>query len=85
MNICGVLVFAAPAKMDDVILSLQSLDGIEVHMSAHDEGRIVATIEDTPSVPAIESLTAIHKLDGVVSASLVYHHFETATAAAVHN
>lgn len=85
MNICGVLIFANPAKMDDVIASLQALDGVEVHMSAGEDGRIVVTVEDTPGAPAIESLTAIHKLDGVVSASLVYHNFETAQPAAVHN
>lgn len=85
MNICGVLVFANPAKMDDVVSSLSALEGVEVHMSVREDGRVVATVEDTANAPAIESLTAIHKLDGVVSASIVYHNFETAQKAAVHN
>ncbi len=85
MNICGVLVFANPAKMNEVIAALQALEGAEVHMSESSDGRIVVTCEDTARSPALDSLTAIHKLDGVVSASLVYHNFEAAPEAVVHN
>lgn len=85
MNICGVLVHANPRKLGDVVASLQELDGVEVHMSAEDSARVVVTVEDTPQGPAINSLTAIHKLEGVVSAALIYHNFEPAELAAVHN
>ncbi len=85
MNICGVLVHANPSRVDEVVASLRVLEGVEVHMQTDDDGRIVVTVEDTPHSLALDSITAIHKLDGVVSASLVYHNFETAEPAAVHN
>lgn len=80
MNICGVLVHALPAKLDAVIGALSSLDGVEVHRTA-DGGRIVVSVEDTETTLAIDTLSAIHRLDGVVAAALVYHHFEPASPA----
>ena len=77
MNVCGVLVHANPAKTDDVIQAMQTLDGLEVHHTA-EAGRIVVTVEDTDSTLALDTLAAIHKLDGIVAASLVYHCFEPA-------
>jgi len=85
MNICGVLIHANPQKFDGVVASLRELRGVEIHMSVEDSARVVVTIEDTPQVAAIDSLTAIHKLEGVVSAALIYHNFEPAETAAVHN
>lgn len=75
MNICGVLVHATPAKHADVAAMLQTMDGVEVHQTA-DGGRIVVTVEDTERSTAFDTMTAIHRLDGIVAASLVYHHFD---------
>jgi periplasmic nitrate reductase NapD len=79
MNVCGVLVHANPAKTDDVIEAMRALDGLEVHRTA-DAGRIIVTVEDTDQTLALDTLTAIHKLDGIVAASLVYHCFDPAAA-----
>lgn len=75
MNICGVLVHAIPSRLDLVLEALGGLDGVEVHQTAG-EGRIVVTVEDTERTPAIETLSKIHRLDGVVAAALVYHYCE---------
>lgn len=83
MNVCGVLVHAHPMRLDDVIAAMRNLDGLEVHEQANG-GRIVVTIEDTANTRALDTLTAIHKLDGIIAASLVYHCFEPATDAAAH-
>lgn len=77
MNVCGVLVHANPAKTDDVIQAMRTFDGLEVHHTAG-AGRIVVTVEDTDSTLALDTLAAIHKLNGIVAASLVYHCFEPA-------
>ena len=77
MNVCGVLVHANPAKTDDVIQAMRTMDGLEVHQTAG-AGRIVVTVEDTDHTLALDTLAAIHKLDGIVAASLVYHCFEPA-------
>ncbi len=75
MNICGVLVHANPMKIASVLAALEQMEGVEVHQTA-DGGRIVLTVEDTERAAAIDSMTAIHRLDGIVAASLIYHHFE---------
>jgi periplasmic nitrate reductase NapD len=74
-NMCGVLVHARPERVPDVVSALNALDGVHVHEVA-DGGRIITTIEDTQTSIAIDTLSAIHRLKGVVAAGLVYHHFE---------
>lgn len=81
MNICGVLVRANPVKLDAVVLALGGLPGVEIHETA-DGGRLVVTVEDTAVSTAFDTMTSIHRLEGIVAASLVYHHFEPACVAA---
>jgi nitrate reductase NapD len=75
MNICGVLVHANPAKVDTVLAALAGLPGVEMHQTGSG-GRIVVTVEDGGNTTALDTMAAIHRLDGIVAASLVYHHFE---------
>ncbi len=77
MNICGVLVHAMPSRIDEVRRALSNLEGVEVHQVA-EGGRIVVTLEDTPACMAVDQLASIHRIEGVVAAALVYHHFEPA-------
>lgn len=75
MNICGVLVHGNPRKVPAILTALDALDGVEVHATA-EMGRIVVTVEDTARTTAIDTIGAIHRLDGIVAASLIYHHFD---------
>ena len=75
MNICGVLVQAEPSRQAEVLAALGQIAGVEVH-AAGEGGRIVVTAEDTDGSPALNALERIHRLGGVIAASLVYHHFE---------
>ena len=79
MNICGVLIHANPSKVANVLAALGELPGVDVTRRAG--GRIVTTIEDTGEALALHTLTQIHRLDGIVAASLVYHHFDPAADA----
>ncbi|MCB1515449.1 MAG: chaperone NapD [Hyphomicrobiaceae bacterium] len=81
-NICGVLVHALPDRLAHVRAQLAEIAGVEVHEVA-DGARLVVTLEDQPENPAIDQLSAIHRVEGVVAAALVYHHFEPAAQAAV--
>jgi nitrate reductase NapD len=81
MNISGVLVHANPAKLVAVRQSLVSLEGVEIHGES-DDGRLVVTIEDVGETQAADTMLAVHRLDGVLSATLVYHNFEAEDAAA---
>jgi nitrate reductase NapD len=75
MNICGVLVHSVPDRVAEVAAALQRIPGSELHDLA-DGGRLIVTLEDTATANAVDGLSAIHALPGVVAAALVYHHFE---------
>lgn len=75
MNISGILVHTKPEKRVAVIGELTALEGVEVH-HATDDGRLVVTVEDHGERKAGDALLAANQIEGVLSASLVYHHFE---------
>ena len=75
MNIAGVLVHSRPEKVEQVVATLAELPGLELHHRT-DDGRLVVTVEDTDTSLASEVLLDLHRQPGVLSATLVYHHFE---------
>ncbi|MDP6688861.1 MAG: chaperone NapD [Alphaproteobacteria bacterium] len=75
-NICGVFVETTPNRLQAVARTLAETPGIDIHQTA-DDGRLVVTIEDTPDKFASETLTSLRSVDGVLSASLVYHHCDS--------
>ncbi len=75
MNISGVIVRARPENIDAVRLRLDALDGVEVHGSNPD-GRLVVTVEESSDRGMADSVVKMHDLPGVVSASMIYHHYE---------
>lgn len=79
MNICGVLIHAHPDRGDEVAKAIERVDGAELHHTTPD-GRMIVTVEDTSESNASDGVLAIHRLPGVLSAALVYHHFEPQSA-----
>ncbi len=75
-NICGVLVRAWPERMGDIRHTLDSWDGVEVHLVETD-GRMVVTVEDTADEWAGQIITRMAAVDGLLSTTLIYHHCET--------
>ncbi len=75
MNICGVLVHAHPDRLAAVRAGLAEMPGVDVHAETP-EGRLVVTVEEHDGLGASERLADLHKLRGVLSAALVYHHHE---------
>ena len=75
MNISGVLVQAWPDDIAAVQSRLEEVPGVEVH--AEDEkGHLVVTIESETVQATAEILTNLQGVEGVLSASMVYHHEE---------
>lgn len=74
LNICGCLVHTMPDMTDTVIPAIQSIDGGEVH--AHENGRIIITVEDTATGRASDKIMEMHQIPGVLTITLTYHHFE---------
>lgn len=75
MNICGILVHAHPAGFEAVRERLLGIAGVEIH-GVSEEGRAVVTLEEDDEDRMAESMMAIQTLEGVLSASLIYHHNE---------
>ena len=73
-NICGCLVHSMPEKTDSVISAINAIEGGEVH--AHEDGRIVVTVEDTETRLASDQIMEMHQIPGVITVTLTYHHLE---------
>jgi len=74
LNICGCLVHTMPQMTDSVIAAIDATEGGEVH--AHQDGRIVVTVEDTREKRASDQIMDMHQIPGVLTVTLTYHHFE---------
>lgn len=75
MNICGVLVHIRPGWLERVRTAMEALPGVEIH-HATDDHRLIVTVEEAEDARAGETLLALHRIQGVLSAGLVYHHAE---------
>ena len=75
MNICGVLVHCAPGEIGGVENMLTAIPGVEIHSRAPGD-RLIVTAEDADHTNAADSILAIHRLPGVIAATLTYHSFE---------
>jgi nitrate reductase NapD len=75
MNICGVLVHAKPGRAAEIADALNALPNAEVHQIT-DDNRLIVTVEEADDRTAGDTVLAMHRIQGVLSAALVYHHFE---------
>lgn len=75
MNICGVLVHATPGRQAAVAEALNALGNAEVHQITEDS-RLIVTVEEADDKTAGDTILAMRRIPGVLSAALVYHHFE---------
>ncbi len=75
MNISGVLVKTFPKNIMSIEKTLATMNGVEVHGN-NEDGRIVITVEQTDTGGISDTLTEIQNVTGVLSAAMIYHHFE---------
>jgi len=74
-HIASVLVQAWPNKIPTIESALTRLAGVESHGSS-DAGKLILTLEAENNTALVETMNRIEMVDGVVTASLVYHHTE---------
>jgi nitrate reductase NapD len=73
-DITGVVVRTLPDQLTQIRDQLQLLRGVEVH-AVNDSGNMVVTIEELNGEKlALDTLSTINKIPGVLSTSMVYHH-----------
>ena len=75
MNISSVIVIPHPDQIDSVSAALNGVAGVEV-AAVSPEGKIIVTIETDEDRETIQTFEFITLMDGVLSASMVYHHKE---------
>lgn len=75
IHISGIVVHAAPQKVETVRAQLESIPGVEIH-AASDLGKMVVTMEKSNDQETADTFEQIGKLPGVLSTAMVYHHFE---------
>ena len=76
MNIAGVLIHSLPGSTETVKHSLTTLPGVEVHAVSAD-GRMVVTVEGESADTLADAFRGFNNMSGVLSAAMVYHHFES--------
>ncbi|HLB17372.1 MAG TPA: chaperone NapD [Burkholderiales bacterium] len=77
MDISSAVVSAMPCSREDVRAQLEALPGVEIHAETPD-GRFIVTVEDTPGVPAADTVMRLHSMRGVLAATMVYQYSDDA-------
>lgn len=75
MNISGVIVHSRPAMVEALKVQLATIPGVEIHAVGAD-GRMVVTVEESSDRRMADTVNSLQDLEGVIAASMVYHHFE---------
>ena len=76
LNITSIILGVAPKDAAEVNALLIAIDGVEVHAIAED-GRMIVTIESGDEDNTSNIFEAIRQTPGVISASRVYHQYES--------
>ena len=76
MNISSIIVHAKPDALSSVRGSLEQIPGVEIH-AATDDGKLVVTIETETDGETAGTFDRINTMDGVMSAAMVFHQFES--------
>ena len=76
MNISSAIVHARPGALSVVEAGLAALAGVEVH-AISPEGKFIVTIETEDDDGNVAAYESIGRLDGVMSAAMVYHQTES--------
>ena len=75
LHISSLVVHSHPAHAAEVAARLGEMSGAEVRGGVA-EGKLVVLIETANEAEIVERLNAIQLLDGVLAATLVFHHVE---------
>jgi nitrate reductase NapD len=77
VDIASAIVHAIPGRRDEVRSALQRLQGVKIHAETAD-GRFIVTVEDLPDASVADTVVALHRLEGVLAAAMVYQYSDQA-------
>jgi len=78
MHISGVVVHTRPGRAVQAHEQLAAISGVEVHHSDV-EGKLIVTLEKEDEQMTADTFGLLNELPDVLSATMVYHHFEPET------
>ena len=76
VNISGILVVVSPKALQESVILLGALPGIDVHYTHPDTGKVIVTQEADNVEAEIEGLRRIKALPQVILAEFVCHYLE---------
>ncbi len=79
MNICSVVIHTNPERASVVRSTIEEIEGVEVHGGV-DEGKLIVTVEMEDDSKMADTITGFTHVEGVLSTSMIYHHYEELTA-----
>lgn len=79
LHIVSMVVHMLPENRDTVATQLAAINGVEVQ-ALSELGKCVITIEAPTEAGMTDAINRISASDGVISAGLVYHHYESLDA-----
>lgn len=79
MHISGVVVHARPGRAAQAHVQLAAIPGVEVHTSDIAD-KLIITLEKENEQATVDTFGLLNELPDVLSAAMVYHHFEPETA-----
>lgn len=74
-HISSLVVHSRPERVPAIIERIALIEGAEVH-GGEAAGKLIVTLETETENQVVERINAIQLLDGVLAATLVFHHFE---------
>ena len=74
LHIASLLVHFQPSMREVVHAAILAMEGTEIHLGQ--ESKLVVTVEGPHEGFIADRMTAMHLLDGVLSAVLVFHQVE---------
>ena len=75
-HVSSLVIHVRPANLSTVRAALAAMPGVEIHAEAL--GKLVLTLVTSNEADIVTRMNEISLLDGVMSAALVFHHFEPA-------
>jgi len=74
-HISSLVVHSRPDRVPSIVERLSLIEGAEIH-GGQETGKLIVTLETDTESQVVERINAIQLLDGVLAATLVFHHFE---------
>jgi nitrate reductase NapD len=82
-HVSSLVIHGRPEHLESIKAALLSWDRVEIP-ACDANGKMVVTLETQSEFEIVQRLNAIHSIPGVLSAALVFHHFEAEQVEASH-